>query len=258
MGFPLSAYLARIGVDRVKSTLKANLPTLALVMASQSRAIAFENLSVVQRETISIDPADIINKLIDCGRGGYCFEQNMLLQDALREIGFEVVPLLCRVRWNKTADQETPFTHMALKVKLDDGRKYLADVGFGGTNSIAPLQLGKDSEPQQQPEGLFRTITDSAGFNTLQWEIKGEWRALYMFNAEQTCLFSDLEQSNWSVSALVAIQAIVSGRVRVEPVRKSPSVQPVSPSPITGALVCGLFEKRDVGTEKFRCFLVWW
>ena len=211
MGFPLSAYLARIGVNGVKSTLKANLPTLALVMASQSRAIAFENLSVVQRETISIDPADIIDKLIDCGRGGYCFEQNLLLQDALREIGFEVVPLLCRVRWNKTADQETPFTHMALKVKLDDGRKYLADVGFAGTNSIAPLQLGKDSEPQQQPEGLFRTITDSAGFSTLQWEIKGDWRALYMFDVEQTCLVSDLEQSNWSVKALVAIQAIVSG-----------------------------------------------
>ena len=78
-------------------------------------------------------------KLVGSLRGGYCFEQNVLLQMALEEKGYTVVPLLCRVRWGKPDDAlgpNTAFTHLALKVRLDEG-DYLVDVGFAGTNSIA-------------------------------------------------------------------------------------------------------------------------
>ena len=44
MTFPLSSYLARIGVT---ATPTPDLATLTLLMASQSRAIAFENIDVV-------------------------------------------------------------------------------------------------------------------------------------------------------------------------------------------------------------------
>ena len=30
----------------------------------------------------------------------------------------DVVPLLCKVRWNKADDEETTFTHVALRVTL--------------------------------------------------------------------------------------------------------------------------------------------
>ena len=99
----LPNYLNRIGLKH--APLKADLSTLALVMAAHSRAIAFENIDVMRGKTISMARGDVEKKLVDDLRGGYCWEQNTLLSMALEEIGFDVVPLLCRVRWNKVAAQ---------------------------------------------------------------------------------------------------------------------------------------------------------
>lgn len=199
--FGLAAYLRRIGLE-----LASRAPThtmLTAVMAAQSRSIAFENLDVVQHKLIPISSAEVEQKLVGRGRGGYCFEQNQLLASALQSLGFDVFPMLCRVRWNKAADDQTTFTHVALGVRVggqgsaDGGpaRTYLADVGFAGTNSIAPVLLGSE-EPQALPEGLFRTVRDSGGYTTLQWQIKDSWRDLYMFK-EEACLPIDLECANW-------------------------------------------------------------
>jgi N-hydroxyarylamine O-acetyltransferase len=190
--FCLAAYLRRIGLEL--TVRKPSHAVLTAIMAAQSRAIAFENIDVVLRKSISIAPEDVEEKLVASGRGGYCFEQNQLLASALQSLGFDVSPMLCRVRWNKAHDEHTTFTHVALAVKLDEGN-YLADVGFAGTNSIAPVLLGTTEEPQKLPEGFFRTVRD-AGYTTLQWQLKDSWRDLYMFK-EEACLPIDLELSNW-------------------------------------------------------------
>ena len=52
----LANYLRRIAVAEAP---KADLATLAMIMASHSRAIAFENFDVVQRKPISMAPADV-------------------------------------------------------------------------------------------------------------------------------------------------------------------------------------------------------
>lgn len=169
--FDLAAYLRRIGLEGGEYVnTQRNRPsyrTLTEVMAAQSRAIPFENIDVVLGQTIAISPSEVEQKLVGSGRGGYCFEQNQLLASALLTLGYDVVPMLCRVRWNKKPDEHTTFTHVALAVKLggegsaDGGtaRTYLADVGFAGTNSIAPVLLGSD-EIQALPEGLFRTVSN--------------------------------------------------------------------------------------------------
>jgi len=133
---------------------------------------------------------------VEQGRGGYCFEQNILLLCALLSIGFDAVPLLCRVRYLKPAHQLTAFTHLALRVTLPDGGRYLADVGFAGTNSVAPVRLGTD-ELQELPEGQFR-VRCFGGYNMLQRQLPGdELRDLYMFRGEDVATMPDLEQSNW-------------------------------------------------------------
>ena len=104
----LPNYLNRIGLKHAAQPLKADLSTLALVMAAHSRAIAFENIDVVRGKTISMARDDVEKKLVDDLRGGYCWEQNTLLSMALEELGFDVVPLLCRVRWNKVAACPNP------------------------------------------------------------------------------------------------------------------------------------------------------
>jgi N-hydroxyarylamine O-acetyltransferase len=191
----LAAYLARIGLA-AKPTV--DLSTLALIMAAHSRSIAFENFDVVVGKHISIMRPDVEAKLVQAGRGGYCWEQNTLLQMALEEIGFDVMPLMCRVRWGKPDDSEEPnttFTHSALKVTLDSGT-YLADVGFAGTNSIAPVLLGSPA-PQQLPEGQFRVVDSKhKPFSVLELLVKGEWRPLYEWRNERAPVI-DMECSNW-------------------------------------------------------------
>jgi len=175
--FGLAAYLRRIGLELSAQARAPSYSTLATIMDHHSRAIPFENLDVVQRKVIAIDPVAVQQKLVSGGRGGYCFEQNQLLASGLQSLGFEVSPMLCRVRWNKAADEDTTFTHVALAVSLGE-KTYLADVGFAGTNSIAPVLLGSE-EPQALPEGNFRTIRDQ-GYTTLQLQVKQEWRSLYV------------------------------------------------------------------------------
>lgn len=192
----LANYLRRIAVAEAP---KADLATLAIIMASHSRAIAFENFDVVQRKPISMAPADVERKLVDEGRGGYCWEQNQLLHMALEEIGFDVKPLMCRVRWGKaddSAEPNTTFTHMALKVVTDEG-PYLADVGFAGTNSMAPVALGVGAEPQALPEGTYQVVPSKhESFHVLELQIKGAWRPLYEWRDEKAP-FVDMECSNF-------------------------------------------------------------
>ena len=197
----LGNYLSRIGLtSKDKSNLKSDRETLALLMEGQSRSIAFENFDVVLKKHISMAGADVEKKLVDDQRGGYCWEQNTLLQMALEEIGFEVTPLMCRVRWGKPDDSKEPntgFTHFALKVKMEDCSSYLADVGFGGTNSMAPVNLGIGDDPQELPEGRFRVVPSKhADFHVLELLIKGEWRPLYEWRDERAPLV-DQECSNW-------------------------------------------------------------
>ena len=161
----LPNYLNRIGLRHAaQSPLKADLSTLALVMAAHSRAIAFENIDVVRGKTISIARANVETKLVDDMRGGYCWEQNTLLAMALEELGFKVVPLLCRVRWNKpddSAEPNTSYTHFALKVSTEDG-PHLADVGFAGTNSMAPVKLDGEA-PQALAPGPSPSLAPCPG-----------------------------------------------------------------------------------------------
>lgn len=193
----LPSYLTRIGISRQP---KADLATLALIMAAHSRAIAFENFDVVMGKTISMAMPDVEKKLVDDGRGGYCWEQNTLLKMALEEMGFAVTPLMCRVRWGKPDDSEEPnttFTHFALKVVTDSGASYLADVGFAGVNSMAPVDLGVGAEPQSLPEGQFRVVDSKhADFHVLELLVKGDWRPIYEWRDERAPLI-DQECSNW-------------------------------------------------------------
>ena len=129
-------------------------------MEAQSKSIAFENIDVVQKKVVSMDIKDVQQKLVDDMRGGYCFEQNTLLKAVLEEMGYAVVPLLCRVRWGKQDDSNEPnttFTHLALKVFTTDGI-FLADVGFAGTNSIEPVKMDIGTESQELLEGQFHIV----------------------------------------------------------------------------------------------------
>ena len=129
-------------------------------------------------------------------RGGYCFELNTVFGAALQALGFEhVIQLLCRVRINREKDDHTPYTHLALSVAIGS-TTYLCDVGFAGTQSIAPVALGRDGEPQVLPEGRFRTTSQAGGYTLLERERAGQWDALYKFRKDEPALPCDITVLN--------------------------------------------------------------
>src|SRR5258708_33725897 len=93
--FRLDDYLARIGCG---GPIGPDLATLAAIQAAQVDAIPFEGLDPLLRRPVRLDLASVQAKLVGSRRGGYCFEQNVLLKATLEAIGFRVTALGGRVR----------------------------------------------------------------------------------------------------------------------------------------------------------------
>ncbi|MBX6425512.1 MAG: arylamine N-acetyltransferase [Variibacter sp.] len=175
----LDRYFARVGYG---GTTAATLETLRELHRLHPQAIAFENLNPLLRLPVGTDPASIERKLVREGRGGWCFEQNLLFLSVLRRLGFRVTGLAARVLWNQPEDAITPRSHMLLRVDID-GHAYVADVGFGGLTLTAPLLLEPDIE-QPTPHEPFRILRAGA-YYTLQAKIAGDWKTLYRFDLQE-------------------------------------------------------------------------
>lgn len=180
MSIDLDAYFSRIGY---RGNGAPTLATLADIHRLHPASIAFENLEPFTGGCVSLAMGDLQAKLVRGGRGGFCYEQNLLLMAALRALGFAVKGLAARVLWNRPADALAPRSHMLLAVALD-GETWLMDVGFGGLTQTGPLRLAPGVE-QQTPHEPFRLV-DEDGSYLVQALAAGEWRNLYRFDlAEQ-------------------------------------------------------------------------
>ena len=186
----LEPYLARIGFE---GWPLPDLATLTRLHALHTRAIPFENLSAFLGEPIRLDPASLQEKLVARRRGGWCFEQNLYFTHVLRSIGFHVETLAARVRWNVPPAVTTARSHMLMLVDIE-GRRFVADVGFGGLTLTSPLELAAGVE-QQTPHEPHRFVTEGERF-VLQGKIAGEWQSLYAFDLHEQ-LQADYEVSNW-------------------------------------------------------------
>jgi N-hydroxyarylamine O-acetyltransferase len=186
----LDAYFTRIGYAGPRT---ATLETLAAIHLHHPIAIPFENLNPLLRWPVRLDAPSLQQKLVRDGRGGYCYEHNLLLSDVLRQLGFQVRWLAARVLWNVPEGIVRPRSHMLLLVELADG-SYVADVGFGGLTLTGPLRLQTGIE-QQTPHEWFRLIADGEGY-VLQARIDGAWRSLYAFDLQEQ-LLTDYEVVNW-------------------------------------------------------------
>jgi len=189
----LDAYLQRIGHDGDRAP---TLETLRALQLRHAESIPFENLDPLLKRPILLDPASLQRKLIHEERGGYCFEQNLLLRDVLRQLGFRVAGLSARVLWNAPEGAIRPRTHMLLLVDLN-GSPHIVDVGFGGQAPTAPLRLEANVE-QATPHGLYRLIRSGVD-HTLESKVLGEWKPLYQFDLQEQETV-DYEVANWYVS----------------------------------------------------------
>jgi N-hydroxyarylamine O-acetyltransferase len=183
----LDAYLERIGLQ--------GRPTIAQVHRAHATSIPFENLDPHRGVPVSLAPEDLERKLVAERRGGYCFEQNLLLKAALEALGAHVELFLARVR-RGAGGAIRPRSHLVMRASAD-GAVWHTDVGFGLGTLLEPLPFGP-GEAHEQSGWRFRIVED--GLELVLQTIDGDrWSDLYGFHPLPVP-FVDLETSNWWAS----------------------------------------------------------
>jgi N-hydroxyarylamine O-acetyltransferase len=189
----LDAYFTRIGYSGPR---EPSLATLNGVLGAHTATIPFENLDVLLGQPIDLDPAAIERKLVQQGRGGYCFEQNTLLLHVLTALGFRVTPLSGRVRVQLPRNFTPPRTHLFLRVDLG-GEPWLADAGIGALSLTSSIRLERDGEQSTAHEP--RRILRENGRLFHQARLGNEWTDVYEFTGEEMPAI-DRELANWWTS----------------------------------------------------------
>jgi phosphoribosylformylglycinamidine cyclo-ligase len=145
----LSKYLARIGVDG--ADLRPDVETLRLLQLRHLMNVPFENLDIHWHRPITLDTGRFYKKIVEEGRGGFCYELNGLFNELLTSVGFRTHLVSGRV-FGPDRVPGPDFDHMAVLVHMG-GEEYLADVGFGDFIS-GPLRIDPSAE-QTDREGTF-------------------------------------------------------------------------------------------------------
>jgi N-hydroxyarylamine O-acetyltransferase len=173
----LDAYMERIRYD---GPLSPSAETLCRLHRAQVLSIPFENLDLFLGQLIPLDPASLVTKLVDKRRGGYCYELNGLFLMVLQHLGFTVSPLAARVFNGETLMQKS---HQLMLVEIR-GKRWLADVGFGGNGLLEAIPLELESEFPQHLD-TFRLKADAKLGFVLQHKLSDHWRNLYAFSLEE-------------------------------------------------------------------------
>ena len=151
-----TAYLARIGAARPQ---RPDAAALRALHRAHLLAVPFENLSISLGEPISLEPGDLLRKVVTDRRGGFCYELNGAFALLLEALGFGVRRVAAAVFG--TGNPGPPLDHLALLVDVPgDCDPWLADVGFG-SHSQYPLRF-TSRQPQEDPAGTF-LLADADG-----------------------------------------------------------------------------------------------
>jgi N-hydroxyarylamine O-acetyltransferase len=172
---------------------KPTLDTLRELHRLHPSTIPYENIEPFMGRSVDLAEESLAAKMIDGGRGGYCYENNCLLQGVLRRMGFDVVSVGGRVQWVVQPGLVNARTHMVLLVNLPEGR-FIADVGFGSQSFTAPLKL--DTEADQRSTHATHRVRKSGSEYQVSVRLGSEWAPIYEFNMEMRTP-ADWEVANW-------------------------------------------------------------
>jgi len=146
----VDAYLSRIGLS---GSITPCLDDLERLQRAHLTCVPFENLDVFYRRGVHTGVEWSVPKIVDTGRGGWCYELNGAFAVLLEALGFAVKRLGATV----LLGQESPTPdHLTIEVTLD--RPFLVDVGFGDS-FIRPLTLDSDG-PQDGGVGKYGFVFD--------------------------------------------------------------------------------------------------
>ncbi len=175
-------YLARIGHAPVDEPTTA---ALASLQDAHVRTVPFENLDIHLGWPLSLDLADLADKVIDRRRGGFCYELNGLFCALLASLGFDAWLVEARVR-NADGSLGPRFDHARILVAASDG-PWLVDVGTG-VSPRGPIRLDDAAQRVgharfrvREVDGRYDSDVDADGGWVQGWSFEPTARALDEF-----------------------------------------------------------------------------
>ena len=171
-------YLERIGINRADLTPSPEL--LRELQLAHLYSVPYENIDITEGVPLSLDPDALYEKVVERGRGGYCFELNSLFEKLLTSLGFNTVSYFARFwRGEEGIPQRR---HRVIAVFLD-GKTYIADVGIGSPAPRIPLLLSEGLVQEYFGES-YRFERDVA-YGWVLYELRhGEWQKYFSFTED--------------------------------------------------------------------------
>jgi N-hydroxyarylamine O-acetyltransferase len=203
-------YLERLHYD---GPYVADLPTLRALHRAHMQTVPFENLNIILKRPLNLDEQALYHKIIECQRGGFCYELNGLFATLLRELGFKVDLLSAQVWTGAGFSQE--FDHLTLLVHLEED--WLADVGFGDC-FMEPLRFMANEE-QTVSNGTFRLIPHEGRW--MLQENDENWTPQYLFSTmphtlkdfEEMCVWQQTSPDSHFTKRRICSRATEQGRI---------------------------------------------
>lgn len=132
----IQSYLARL---EITEPVQNDLNSLNRLLFAQLTHIPFDSLDVWGAGLCpSLKLNDIYEKIVEKGRGGYCFELNTLFRSLLNALGFDAYQAVAFIL-NPDGTPQPP-AHNVILCNLNDTR-YFLDVGYGGPVPYQALEL---------------------------------------------------------------------------------------------------------------------
>ncbi|MGI9530567.1 arylamine N-acetyltransferase family protein [Lutimonas sp.] len=145
----INKYLERI---KYKGDLEPGFNVLKSLQRTHLLHIPFENLDIHYDVTIELSIDRIFEKIVNQGRGGFCYELNGLFFELLISLGFDAKRVAARV-YSQEKGFGKQYDHLAIVVKINEV-EYLTDVGFGDF-TFEPLEIN-EGLVQYDQKGTFK------------------------------------------------------------------------------------------------------
>lgn len=172
-------YFKRIGLEMPENIVPDG-ELLKKLHFAHCTTVPYENLDIIRGIPLRLNDEGLFQKVVEEGKGGYCFELNGLFAWLLRQLGYKVTEFASRYL---RGESSIPMRrHRVLKVEAVDG-VYCADVGIGEVCPRYPLRLEEGLE-QPQFDECYRFDKDSFLGWVLMDKYKGQWRQFYSFTEE--------------------------------------------------------------------------
>ena len=207
-------------LDRITyaGPLEPSTATLRGLHRAHMLSVPFENLDIHLGRPIVLDESVFFKKIVEQGRGGFCYELNGSFAALLREIGFEVTMLSAGVA-APDGRFAPDFDHMALRVALED--EWLADVGFGDS-FIEPISMN-ESVTTSDPTGEYKVARDGGHKLMCRKTAAPDaaWKPQYRFSLaprelpdyEEMCVYQQTSPESYFTRQRICSLATEAGRI---------------------------------------------